>query len=265
MALVKKKSTPVSNGSKRTKAKRKPKPKPQPKKPNVDAWLEKEDTHKQEALEQGSREFDDADSLSVHTLEAVYGKESGFGEDLGSRGTTGAAGHFQMEKATAERMGLTVTTKNDQRFDIDEAVVAEAKYLKKLDGFFTEERNLGSGLETIPVTDLDERTKFVLAANNAGEGRIARAQALAKAAGKDPAKWDDVKEFLKAAGASDAKVKEITSYVDMTKDYENKFQQKSEASEEDKNKGPTEMKPDSGEGHWITTKNGKHILIDEPK
>ncbi len=222
MASVKNGSTIASNSTTKSKSKAKAKPKPKPKKPNVDAWIEKEDKHKQEALERGSREFDDSDSL-------------------------------------------TVTTKDDQRFDIDAAVVAEAKYLKKLNGFFTEEKNLGSGLKTIPVTNLDERTKFVLAANNAGEGRIAKAQALAQAADKNPAKWSDVKEFLKAAGASDAKVKEITNYVDMTENYENEFQQKSDASEKDKDKGSTEIKPDSGDGHWITTKGGKHILIDEPK
>jgi len=238
------------------------KSKPKSQKPNVDAWLEKEDHHKEDAFERGSREFDDGDSLSVHTLEAIYGKESGFGAELGRRGSNGAAGHFQMERQTAQRMGMTVTTKDDQRFDIDTASVAEAKYLKTLDGLFSKEAYLGLDIKTVPVDDLNERTKFVLAANNAGEGRIAKAQALAQKEGKDPTKWDDVKQFLKAAGASNAKVKETTSYVDKTKSYEKEFRQKSKASEKDKEKGPTEIEPDSGDDHWIT-KDGRHILIDE--
>ena len=61
---------------------------------NVDAWLEKETAHKREALENGSRYFDDNDPLTVNTLEAVYGQESSFGTMLGERGADGAAGHF---------------------------------------------------------------------------------------------------------------------------------------------------------------------------
>ena len=102
-----------------------------------------------------------------------------------------------------------------------------------------------------------------MAANNAGEGRIAQAQALAQEAGEDPTSWDDVKDFLGDAGASDSKVKETIDYVNKMKTYESQFQQKSSASESDKDKGPTTITPDSSDEHWIT-KDGKHILIDEP-
>jgi hypothetical protein len=68
--------------------------------------------------------------LTVNTLEAVYGRESSFGTLLGIRGSSKAAGHFQFEPDTASRYGLSVSKKNDQRFDIDRASSAAARYLK---------------------------------------------------------------------------------------------------------------------------------------
>lgn len=52
------------------------KPKPKPKKPNVDVWTAEEDKRVREALERASREFDDSDSLNVHTIEAIYGQDA---------------------------------------------------------------------------------------------------------------------------------------------------------------------------------------------
>ncbi|MBN1114044.1 MAG: transglycosylase SLT domain-containing protein [Oligoflexia bacterium] len=99
---------------------------------NVDKWLRKETPHKQKALENASRHFDKNDSLTVNHLEAIYGQESSFGVQRRKRGITGAAGDFQLEKETAKRLGLTVTKENDQRFDVDDASAAAAKYLKIL-------------------------------------------------------------------------------------------------------------------------------------
>ena len=94
-----------------------------PKKSNVDVWLERETEHKKKALENASRYFDEIDNLTVNTLEAIYGQESSFGTEMRKRGIEGAAGHFHLEKDTAEDYGLTVTKENDQRFDIDDQPV----------------------------------------------------------------------------------------------------------------------------------------------
>jgi len=96
---------------------------------NVDQWLERETPRVRKALESASRYFDSNDALSVHTLEAVYGQEDSFGTLLGKRGSTKAAGHFQFEPKTAQRYGLIVSKQNDQRFDIDRASSAAARYL----------------------------------------------------------------------------------------------------------------------------------------
>jgi len=231
------------------------------KKPNVDAWVEKQTQTQIKALQHSSQDFDDDDQFTVHTLEAMYGQESCFGANRGTRGISGPAGDFQMDKVTAERYGLTVTKNNDQRFDLDSASHATAKQLKNLDAMFSKQTTLAKGLSTSPITDSIERRNFVIAAYNAGEGRIAKAQKLAEEAGKDSQKWDDVKEYLVAAGASQAKAQEIIGYVENVNKYEKEFEEKSKASEKYKDKDTTDIKQSPADGHWIT-KGDRHIFIE---
>lgn len=227
---------------------------------NVDKWIKRETTHKKKALENASKHFDKDDSLTVNHLQAIYGKESSYGTLRRKRGMKGAAGDFMLEKATAVRMGLTVTKENDQRFDVDDASAASAKYLKTLDSIFSEKKNLGAGIKSTPITDSNKRLKFVIAAFNAGEGRIAKAQAIAKKSGKDPTSWEEVKAYLKEAGASSKKVEEITDYVDKVFEYSKEFSKKSKADKKAKLKKPEKVKGSPKGGHWIT-KDGRHILI----
>jgi hypothetical protein len=98
----------------------------------VDKWLKKETPHKREALENASRHFDDSDGLTVNTLEAMYSQESSFGTKRGKRGSNGPAGDFQLKKNMAKRLGLNTSSKNDERFDVDNASAAAAKELKRL-------------------------------------------------------------------------------------------------------------------------------------
>ena len=136
------------------------------------------------------------------------------------RGSTGAAGHFHLEKATAERYGLRVSKENGQRFDIDRASSAAARYLKDLDTTFRRKTTVlkKEGLHSIPVKSVSERKKFVLGAYNAGEGRVSRAQRLAGQAGKNPRLRNDVRGFLAEAGARDSK--ETKEYVEKVLGYD---------------------------------------------
>lgn len=229
---------------------------------NVDKWLKRETKHKKTALENASKHFNRKDSLSVNLLEAIYGQESSFGTQRRKRGMAGAAGDFQIEKKTAERMGLNASMENDQRFDIDDSSAAAAKYLKTLDDSFSKETSLARNLKITPVKNSKERMKFTLAAYNAGEGRIAKAQKLTKKAGKDPSKWEDVKEHLKEAGASASKVEEVQDYVDDVLANSKEFAKKSKADKRAKNKRPKKIKDSPKGGHWIT-KDGRHILIQD--
>jgi len=228
----------------------------------VDSWLERETNSKRKALENASRYFDGDDMLTVNTLESVYGRESSFGVLLRSRGASGAAGHFQLEKATAEEYGLAVSKYNDQRFNIYYAASAAARYLKDLDGMFSRKTILLPGIAAISVKNPSERKKFVLAAYNAGQGRIAKAQLFARKAGKNPRLWDDVKKFLAAAGAKKAKVKETIQYVTNILFYEIEFASKSAADKKKKRKTRKKVQPRCTIGHWVTI-NRRPVFICE--
>lgn len=182
----------------------------------------------------------------------MYGRESSFGIQLGKRGSPEAAGHFQLRSETAKRYGLTISRNNDQRFDIDYASSAAARYLKDLDTMFSKKTTLLRGTETIPVKNASERKKFALGAYNGGEGRIAAAQRLTEKAGNNPQLWSDVQEFLKLAGATESKAKEIRQYVELVPSYELEFAQKSSANKALKHKEAREEKPRCTTGHWVT-------------
>ena len=131
----------------------------------VDQWLKRETPRVRKALERASRHFSADDNLTVNTLESLYGRENSFGIQMGTRGSTAAAGHFQFKPKTAKRYGLSVSKKNDQRFDIDRAASAAAQYLGDLNTSFGKRTRLAAGLHTIPVKNPSERKKFVLGAS----------------------------------------------------------------------------------------------------
>jgi len=168
-------------------------------------------------------------------------------------------GHFQQKKASANEQGLITNPKNDQRFDIDEASISAAKQLKALDNYFSKKTNLGSGIFTIAISNKAVREIFTIAAYNIGQGRVAQAQALAKAAGKNPANWKDVQEFLIAAGAKAEQAKEVIEYVKKVLEYKKEFEKKSEANKKLKDKDLKEGKLDKG-GHWVTI-DDRPVLI----
>ena len=228
-----------------------------PKQTNVDSWLKRETPHKRKAFENASTYFDKKDDFTVNTLEAIYAQESCFGTQLGERGSKDAVGEFQIKRATAKRYGLIVTKKNDQRFDIDYASITAARYLKDLDVEFSKNTDLGDK-NTFPIKDPIERKKFVLAAYNGGEGTIAKAQALTQKAGKNPANWNDVQEFLEKAKASDPD--QIRKYVKDISKNEIEFAKKSSANKTAKNKKDFKPRPFCKKGHWIT-KDDHHIFI----
>ena len=219
---------------------------------NVDQWLERETPRVRKALEGASRYFDGNDRLTVNTLEAVYGQESSFGTMLGKRGSADAAGHFQLAPDTTRRYGLSVSKKNDQRFDIDRASSAAARYLKDLNTWFGKRTTLSERLHTIPVKSVEERKRFVLGAFDAGEGRIAGAQRLAEKAGENPQLWSDVAEYL---------ARETRQYVEMVPLYEVEFAQKSPAKNR-KEQGVRKGKYRCTEGHWVTIDDKPVFICD---
>lgn len=230
--------------------------------PNVSEWIKRETPHIREALETASRHFDKNDILDVHTLEALYGQETSFGQNRRRRNIKGATGDFQMESDTAKEMGLHISRKDDERFDIGASSDAAAKYLKVLDNNFRNKTTLTGTVETIPIEDTTERKKFDFAAYNGGASRIAQAQKLALEAGDDPTKWDNVQKYLKQAGATKDKAKEIREYVDNVSSYEAEFDLESQAKSNAKYKKSKPIEPYPKGSHWVTI-HGKHILIKD--
>ena len=112
----------------------------------------------------------------------------------------------------------------------------------------------------MPVKDIVERKKFVLAAYNMGASYIAYAQQLAQEAGKDPANWDEVKGYLEAADVKEDTAEKGREYVVDVLKNEAEFAKKSSADKKVKNKRPGKIKGSCTKGHWIT-KDHHHIFI----
>lgn len=227
---------------------------------NVEDWVvkEKNQEHLKEALENASRHFDENDPFTVHTLEAIYGQESSFGKNRRSRGMDGAAGDFHLEKGTAKDYGLVVTKDNDERFDVDLAADAAARYLKDLYGYFTKGQNFpAAGRRISPVPDVNERTQFTFAAYNAGQGRIAQAQMEAEKNEDSVIIWNQVSVYLGVAGADPEKEIQITNYVPSVIEYEKLFEELSPADETKKDLSPRKLsRNEDGSCHWVTLDHG---------
>lgn len=105
-------------------------------------------------------------------LASVVYNESGFDPDAESH--VGAYGLMQVIPETAALFNVF------DYFQPDSNIYAGVRYLKYLDDLFLQ----------YPMTE-KEKTKFTLAAYNAGAGHVKDAMRLAKKYGKDPFVWDN--------------------------------------------------------------------------
>lgn len=233
----------------------------------VSDWLgiEKDHPNKVNALENASRNLSVNHPLTINSVEAIYGQETSFGDKKklkGKRGGIGPSGHFQLDKRTAERYGPKITAKNDWRYDIDDSSYFAAMHLNNLNGIFSKDTILDKGIKTIAIINSNDRKLFIIAAYNAGEGRIAKAQAAAQKDGKDPTNWNETKNYLIDAGAPEEKALETINYVDKVTGYEEEFSKKSKANKNLKGKKPKKLSQIE-DGHWITLNDGRHIIVDK--
>jgi soluble lytic murein transglycosylase-like protein len=105
-------------------------------------------------------------------------------------------GAFQMTRATTVEMHRKVSAGTVNRPPGSDDVALGVAYLGYLDDLFSHEATLGEGLSTTPIGDAQQRQLFTVAAYNAGEGRVAAAQARAAKLGRDPTKFASVRELL---------------------------------------------------------------------
>lgn len=91
----------------------------------------------------------------------------------------GARGLMQIMPATATHLGLPLGSIHNP----EDNIAAAAKYIKELNTRFAD----------VPAS---ERVSYVLASYNGGHYHIRDAMALARKNGKDPNRWENVKEFV---------------------------------------------------------------------
>ncbi len=107
-----------------------------------------------------------------------------------------SVGTFQVTHATAAEMRRKIAAGTVERPPGSDDVALGVGYLRYLHDLFGRSAKLGKGLSTVPVDDEQQRRLFAVAAFNAGEGTVARAQAKATAAGADATQFAEVQPYL---------------------------------------------------------------------
>jgi hypothetical protein len=165
----------------------------------------------------GGRSLEDAFRLAK--LLGLLAQESSFGTNLGTSAIY--KGPFQLSRDVVDDFNrhndpdVRWPDDIDGMEDFETAAKVAAWYLT----FILQQLTFRP--EPGPIEDPDEANKFALAAYNGGLKKIQDARKAAKAAGKNPDLWDDVKDFL-PDGTDDerAKKKEILDYVKRIRAYE---------------------------------------------
>ena len=152
--------------------------------------------------------------VSPCIIMAVIRQESNF--DASANGGTDV-GYMQVTHDAAKDGGYKGTEQEWRQKDgpdPDQNIEYGTKYLKALNSIFRDGKLLTKDLKATKVPDKTERLKFVLAAYNGGQGRIAKAQQICVDKGDNPERWNDVKKYLEAAGETPEKAKIIRNYVE---------------------------------------------------
>ena len=128
---------------------------------------------------------------------AVANAESSFRPRAVSNDGHSTKGLFQLLDSTGQEMAkrLGLSRKYDP-FDPHFNSTLGLAYLRRLHDLFSEEKTLARGVTTSPASSADDLEKLAVAAFNAGEGNVARAQARAKADGKNPGSYEVLERYL---------------------------------------------------------------------
>lgn len=131
---------------------------------------------------------------------AVAEAESSFRPDAVSLDGHESKGLFQLLDSTAQ--DLMEMQQIDGSYDpFDPALnsILGVRYLRELMAMFSAPTKLSKWTATRAAKNSAELEKLAVAAFNAGQGNVARAQALAEADGKDPGFYADVAGYLPAS------------------------------------------------------------------
>jgi soluble lytic murein transglycosylase-like protein len=133
--------------------------------------------------------------VAPHIGEGIVWTESRF--DPTARSADGlSVGAFQLTRVTAEQMRRRLAG-STMGLSLNDEVTLGLGYLRYLSRLFARPVVLDdAGNTTTAVSDCPERWRFVIAAYNAGEGRVAEAQRRAQQAGLDPTRFEDIRPYL---------------------------------------------------------------------
>jgi soluble lytic murein transglycosylase-like protein len=149
---------------------------------------------------------------------AVAQVESSFKANAVSRDGHHSKGVFQLLDSTAgDMMQKTGMDEPYKPFDPSMNAFLGMGYLRRLHNLFSRDTNLTSSIKIHGANSADELEKIALAAYNAGEGNVARAQKIAVSLGKDPGAFSSIEPhlpqitrgYVKKVGKLKAKFSEI--------------------------------------------------------
>lgn len=131
---------------------------------------------------------------------AVAQAESSLRPTAVSRDGHRTKGLFQLKDSTGMELARSLApgAKYDP-FDAKLNANLGVGYLKQLHDMFREPTILTRNLKTIPARSAEDLEKLAVAGFNAGQGRVARAQQKALAAGRDPSLYESVAPYLPAS------------------------------------------------------------------
>lgn len=128
---------------------------------------------------------------------AVASAESSFRTDAVSSDGHASKGIFQLLDRTGkellERAGLPA---NYDPFNPQQNITLGVQYLRRLHETFSSEQNLPNDLNTTAAENSASLEKLAVAAFNAGEGRVASAQARARLQGLNPGLYENIESYL---------------------------------------------------------------------
>ncbi|MGE0684854.1 MAG: lytic transglycosylase domain-containing protein [Candidatus Binatia bacterium] len=138
-------------------------------------------------------------SLAVARAESGVGKTKNGEVILDPRAVSseGAVGLFQLMAATGkEQLREIAPGQRYNPLNPSQNIKLGVSYLKEMRDTFSDDTKLHKGLSTTAGANEQEARRLAIAAYNAGPGRVARAQELARAQGRDPSHYGNIERHL---------------------------------------------------------------------
>lgn len=111
--------------------------------------------------------------------------------------SAGAVGLFQLTTATGKEQLREVSPRQAYNpFNPQQNMQLGISYLKEMTETFAEATTLRNNLATTAGANAQEVQRLAVAAYNAGPGRVAKAQTLAKSHGRNPSHYHDIEPYL---------------------------------------------------------------------